>query len=623
MPRRPTLIPLVAALVAAAVIPSAAGARKPVRLSAATSHRAAAETLRRVEAVRAGKSVRTGFELSPLLKDLVLGLPKLHGSQHARARRILTRPTLGQAQPGESAYAVPEQTPYCSAHFCIHWVEQNVPPDHNDAPPLASNDGDSIPDYVQTMDRVFENVYQVENVQMGWREPLADGTRGGDVNKVDVYVKQLGDQGIFGYSTPDPGQRTTSQSAYLVMDNDFTHSEYPRYTDPLLPMQVTAAHEYNHVLQFAYDVLQDSWMFEATAVWMEDKVYDPVNDYVSYLRAWTQLTQVPLTRFNASDPSDALNVKVYGDAVWNRWLDEHYGAEAIRGAWERSRQTQPPSFAPEAYDASLASRGTTVFDAFTRFAADTAEWRSSAGAFEEGPTWPDVLRSRAPSLSPSGAAVSGHLDHASFVLLDVTPTSDARVKLVGSLPRGTAGALAMVGRQGPEDSGAVEVDLRRLPRGGASSVTLGDPKRFTRITAVLMNADMTQNGFSQVLNDWQYAKDRQPMSARVSNDFKAPTLKARVPRPGRRDVSRRSGVSVRFSEAMAGVSSRTLRLLGPGGHKVAARVSYDKRRRRARLVPKRGLARHRRYTVQILSSVVDRGANRLPAAQRTWRFTTG
>jgi hypothetical protein len=493
----------------------------------------------------------------------------------------------------------------------------------DDRPPLQSNDGDNIPDYVQTMDRVFENVYQQENVRMAWQAPIPDGTRGGDMNKVDVYIKQLGDQGIFGYSTPDPGQKTNSQFAYLVMDNNFSHAEYPRYTDPILPMEVTAAHEYNHVLQFGYDVLQDSWMFEATAVWMEDKVYTDVNDYVSYLKPWAQLTQVPLTRFNSADPSDALNVKVYGDAVWNRWIDAHYGPDTIRGAWEKSTQTKPPSFAPGAYNASLATRGTSFFEAFTRFAADTAEWRSTAGPFEEGPTWPDVARASSKNLGPGAPAVSGHLDHTAYALVNVTPTSDARVKLVGRLPKGTAGAFALVGRTGPETSGPVEVDLKRLPRGGATSVTLTDPKRFARITAVLVNADVSQSGFSQLANDWQFTKNGQAVSALVSNDFTAPRVRNRTPGPGRHGVSRTSGVSVRFSEAVSGVSSSTLRLIGPGGRRVGARVTYDARQQRARLVPKRGLAAHRSYTVRILSGVVDRGDNELRAADRTWRFTTG
>ena len=59
-----------------------------------------------------------------------------------------------------------------------------------------------------------------------------------------------------------------------MLDNDYDPSQFPGYTDPLAPMQVTAAHEYNHVLQYDYDAFQDTWMFESTATWAEEKVFD-------------------------------------------------------------------------------------------------------------------------------------------------------------------------------------------------------------------------------------------------------------------------------------------------------------------------------------------------------------
>ena len=48
-------------------------------------------------------------------------------------------------------------------------------------------------------------------------------------------------------------------------------------------MQVTAAHEYFHAVQFAYDFFEDGWFMEATATWAEDELYDSVNDNVNYL----------------------------------------------------------------------------------------------------------------------------------------------------------------------------------------------------------------------------------------------------------------------------------------------------------------------------------------------------
>ncbi|MDQ3935202.1 MAG: Ig-like domain-containing protein [Actinomycetota bacterium] len=609
-------MPLRLVLILVAVLVTAAPAAADERASSSGRDEARA-TLRDAKELFDGEGVETGKELSPILKDLAVQMKALPEGDRREARALLARPTTGQAQAGEEDYAPgTNEQRFCSAHFCVHWVDTT-----EDAPPLASGDGDSIPDYVQSMSQVFENVFAVENVGMGWREPTPDGTRGGDFNKVDVYIKQLGNQGIFGYATPDPGQSGNSQAAYLVMDNDYTSAEYPRYSSPLPPMQVTAAHEYNHVIQFGYDVLQDSWMFESTAVWMEDKVYDDINDYVAYLTPWSKLTQVPLTQFNPADLTDAQNVKVYGNAVWNRWIDERYGQDVIRTAWEKSLQTRPVSFAPDAYDAALLTQGTTFFDAFTRFVADTAEWRSAAGVFEEGPSWPDVERATRDSLLPDDGGIAGRLDHASYALINVIPTQHERFKLVASLPRDTRGAFALVGREGDEASGLPVVELRRLPRGGEAVVELENPGRFSRITAVLVNADTTQTGFSQFRLDWEFAKDGQDVRAAISTDYTPPRVRKRSP-ASRAKVSTKSGVTVTFSEAVRNISTKTLQLLAPNGQRISTRVSYDRAKRRARLVPKRRLSPRRRYSVKLAAAIVDEGGNPLAEADRSWKFST-
>jgi hypothetical protein len=596
----------------------------PAAASAGVRHQGAVKALRKAEAVRHGKGALRGTELTPLLKELSNRLGYLHGGERRRAERLMMRPTENPG-PGEEAYAVPEAptSPYCSPHFCVHWVAVNTP-GHRDAPPLADSDVDGVPDYVETMSQVAEHVHQVENGDWRWQEPVGDGSRGGDLDKTDIYLMEIGNEGIFGYSIPDPNQKPTdhSQFAYLVMDNDFDQAEFPRYANPLLPMEVTAAHEYNHILQFGYDSLQDTWMFEATAVWAEDKVYDSVNDYVSYLKWWVEMTQVPLTTFDLLDFSDRVNLKVYGSAVWVRWLEKHFGQDVVRSAWEHSLDSNPPSFGPGAFNRALVARGSSFFRAFTRFAADTAEWRSSAGPFEEGHTWPDVQRAKK-VLTP-GTLLSGQLDHTAYVLHDVAPHGASRIRLVGKLPHGTAGAFALVGRTGPATSGALEVHLQRLPAGGRARVTVERPGRFARLTAVLINADVEQDGYHPELGDWDFRRaDNQAVSALVTTDFAPPRVLHRSPRPDTRDVPRRTLVSLNFSEPVRGVSTRTLKLLSPDGHKVNARVRYDARARSARLEPKVRLRRHTGYVVKLTGGIVDHGGNGVPDAARTWTFRTG
>jgi hypothetical protein len=606
MPRR--FLPLI--LTGAALIAPASASAHGGSLHAARAR--AAQTLHKAMAVAHGHGVKTGHELTPLLKDLAVRLKYLTGTQKREATRMLLRPTLGQANAGETGYTVPEHDPpYCTLHFCIHWVDST-----DDAPSLADNDHDGIPDYVEMMDGVFEHVWDVENGQLGWRPPTPDGALGGN-DKTDVYIKQLGPSQIFGYSAPDPGQKTNSQSAYLVMDNDYRQSEYPRYSNPLPPMEVTAAHEYNHVLQFGYDVLQDTWLFESTAVWMEDKVYDDVNDYLSYLTPWSQLSQVPLTRFNSNDSTDPLNVKVYGDATFPRFVDAHYGQEAIRGAWEESLKTTPPSFAPAAYDRSLRLHGAGgLFNVFTDYVAQVAEWRTAAEGWHDGNLFPDMQRVRTP-LKVNGPGLAGTLDHTAFALLNVLPSGANRIKLFAGVPKGDQGAIALVGRTGDDTSGTPTISLMRLPAGGSGSVTLNNAASFSRITVVLVNADSSQSGFSNTLGDWVFKRDHQSVFARVSTDFTSPQLRKRSARRSDSHVV----IRLQFSESVGPINSRTITLRGPGGHRVRAHVRYDSRTHRATITSSSGVRDGTRVTVHLDGNIVDNGGNLLPQSQRNWSFT--
>ena len=85
-------------------------------------------------------------------------------------------------------------------------------------------------------------------------------------------------------ATPPPTGRTRApRSAYLVLDDDFT--DFAGSATPGQLMRVTAAHEFFHIVQFAYDQYEDGWFMESTATWMEERVYDAVNDNRQYLPA--------------------------------------------------------------------------------------------------------------------------------------------------------------------------------------------------------------------------------------------------------------------------------------------------------------------------------------------------
>ena len=591
-------------------------------------------------ALVAGGGVKAGTEVTPLLKQLALKLPSLSGAAHKRAVSLLARPTQGEGSSNELEYETAEGVPVCSEHFCIHWV-----PKTTDAPPLADANHNNVPDYVETMDGVFEDVYAVENVDLGWRAPNSDGKRGCGKNapancagKVDVYIKEIGSEGIYGYAAPDPGQKSTSQAAYLVMDDDYSKSQFPRYEgDPLQPMEVTAAHEYNHVLQFGYDTAQDTWMFESTAVWMEDRVYTDVNDYVQYLTPWAQMTFVPLTYFSPNG-DDPLNIKVYGDGVWNRWLEGHYGDDVIRDAWATSRKTKPKSFAPLAYDTPLKAKNTSFFATFATFATETAEWRDSNTAFAEGVTFPDIDRAasdgtgRPITLTPDGVGAAGKLAHTSYVLLNVRPTEAMpRLALAVSTPRGAQMAIALVGRTGDEEGGTSQEFIKLLPKGGPGILTIENPSQYDRLTAAVINADSSQAGFSRILGDWAWRKDSQAINARVSADFATPTVTRKSPRPGAHRVSTRTRVVVGFSDKMFPLSAKSVRLVKAGGGTVKAKVVLTTKGKRASgsggadriaITPRERLRRGTRYEVRLSRDLRDFGGNALAAKSLRWSFVT-
>jgi hypothetical protein len=589
------------------------------------------QALHRAEALLDGRGHPERLELSPLLKQVAVSLPHMSDRDQVRARKLLARPT-DDAAFDEDAYSVQEEHPYCptDGHFCIHWVSTT-----GDAPPPADDNSDGIPNYVVETYNTFSHVYDVENGGLHWRLPKPDGTRGCEdalpgtqcTNKTDVYLKQIGDQELYGYSATDAGESGHIRSAYLVVDNDFADPIFSDYANPLDPLEVTAAHEYNHVLQYAYDVYVNTWMFEASATWAEDVVYTAVNDYLQYIPGWAQLSVLPLT--NELGSNDEYTSKTYGDMVWNVYLQSRFGVDTIRKTWEHAYDKRPVrSYAPGAYDGALADKGSNFYDAFTSFAGDTAEWRAANSPFKEGASFDDVQRELGSGGKPLTIGVNGDtisvakLPHAAYMLVNVGRTSKKRIKLIVTAERGVQMAAALVGRTGTQTGGQMRVVLKRLPRGGSATATMLDPAQYSRLTLALVNGDVRTTGHRYLSGEWQYLHKDAGIEARVSSDFTPPRITHRSPGAGRHGVSRRTAVRVRFSERMTNVRSGTVVLRGPGGNRVKAKLKLSGGGRKLLIRPRAKLRAHKRYTVRIGSSVRDRGANALSAASRTWKFTT-
>ncbi len=395
------------------------------------------------------------------LRDLAVALPSLQGADRAAAKALLARPSDKNDRNyfGKEAAA----SPICDAQFCVHWTDKG-----KNAPVNGT--------FLNNILNAMALSYSRENVDLGWKKAKSDGKLGsrngkGKDGQVDVYVEDLG-KNLYGYASPDGGQRGMKRYAYLVLDNNYVG--FP--TPPTESMQVTVAHEYNHILQFNYDVYEDVWLFEDTATWAEEQVYPGINDYLNYIPAFSAKPDIPMT---------GSSIKIYSEAIWNHWLSYKYGNDLIRRVWEVSPSQK--HFAVASYDKAIREQdNTTSFgEELGNFFADTAEFKSSL-AFPDNDQYPDVKRFG----KVRSSVTKTKLDNTSFRLYDVTPTMAPEVSVQVKAEKGTQSTVALVGRQGGEP-GVVYSDVKYLRKGGKTTVTLDNPGTFSRITAVVANVDGT------------------------------------------------------------------------------------------------------------------------------------
>lgn len=321
----------------------------------------------------------TSYDATLALRELALTKHQLTGAARAEAESYLARPTdpAGPDNP-DRAYSVPEATPICEGAVCVHYV-----PGSNDAPSLTDSDADGRPDYIEI---VLATTVKVHNtyVNAGYRAPKGDGTRGGGSNKTDIYIADIGDDRLYGYCTTDqkiPRRGPFDAWAYCVLDDDYAASEFPTNT-ALENLQVTVAHEYFHAVQFGYDIAEDSWFLEATAVWAEDELYDAVDDNLQYLRqSPLRFPRVPMDTFGGSFH--------YGTWIFMRYLTERYPASQgglptiIRDMVRKMDGSAgaPDFYSIQAVKAVLKQRGTDFPKIFAKFASGN---RRPADTYSEG-----------------------------------------------------------------------------------------------------------------------------------------------------------------------------------------------------------------------------------------------
>ncbi|GAB2766467.1 hypothetical protein GCM10027020_18890 [Nocardioides salsibiostraticola] len=308
-------------------------------------------------------------DASLALRDLFTVLPRLQGGDRETAQALLARPSDGGSDPQRNGYTAAAQRT-CSKRICVHYVTST-----SDAPPSLA--------WVKKSLRTMQKVYDFEVGKLGYRapaqEPNTTGT-GGNA-KFDVYLKNIG-TGIYGYCAPEylkPGTNRVA-SGYCVLDNDFARNEFGG-AKPATSLKVTAAHEFFHAIQFAYDYLEDPWLMESTAAWMEERYADSADDNLQYLeRSQVTLPAMSLDFFESN------GIYHYGQWAFWQFLSETHGNGIVRSVINRAAEPSRGKnlSSTQALSATLKKRGGLPKNFAAYAAANTTPSRNYA----EGRKWP-------------------------------------------------------------------------------------------------------------------------------------------------------------------------------------------------------------------------------------------
>lgn len=420
-----------------------------------------------------------------LLLTLLIGVVGLFAADVAGTRtgtptgaRLLRPAAQAQEEPfAHPTLSGPAQrldTPYFRVHYTLRG---------RDAVAQTDADGNGQPDYVEAVAATLEHVRRVQVEQFGWAAPPTDGKWGGD-SRYDVYLHDIED--ALGYvdagapetivgDNPNTPHVRESRAGFSVMglDNDYAEvQEEDPSADPLATMRATAAHEFHHAIQAGYDAEEPmDWLWEATATWMQEEVYDDNNEAVEDLLGVFKAGPTCQLAFGSEDAWES-GGDAYGLWILLRLISERHGHETVRAIWEAARSQD-----------GLAALETALGPTGTNLDALLAEFPVALllRDFEEGRTFPTVRlegTARPGTFQPeAGVGLSGQ----AFVGIEPGPdaTGLVTVRLTGNGLRGT-----LVGLK------AGTASLFPL-RDGAATVAAGE---FSQLYLIVRNPALPRAG---------------------------------------------------------------------------------------------------------------------------------
>ncbi|MCW2756065.1 MAG: hypothetical protein JWQ32_3476 [Marmoricola sp.] len=400
-------------------------------------------------------------------------MPSMTPADRAQAIRLRAA-TLLQPQsscadtPTDFAHQQPATVAIASANFCVHYVAPGS---------LFAGTDATQPSWAQTTSTTLEHVFAYETGTLGYRHPLDDGD-----HLTDVTLGDIGSSGYYGACAP--ASNAVKTEASCVLDNDFSPNQFPGPTSSLGDLEVTAAHEFFHAIQFGYNAHQDEWLLEGSAVWMEDQVYPSVNDYLQYVWGGGAIVN-PRTPIDTNAQSQWYAATLF----WKFLSESRHDPSIVKQVWNLA--------------STYVSR-TALQDVVSALAARGLSFRSEFGLFGVWNTLPPrtyVDRSRYPAPAYWARAhltrsrrdtgwrkvVLNHLTNASMI---VRPGS--------AMPRRTRVRLSVNAPPAPLGWATVQVRLHNGQvfvynialnvQGDGSKVVTFNPRQVASVVLIATNA---------------------------------------------------------------------------------------------------------------------------------------
>ena len=285
---------------------------------------------------------------------------------------------LRPGQPGSPYSSVNLPNKFDTAHFRFHYT--TVGPH---APPLEDvNPMNGVPDYVDLCAEAHERSFHVEINLMGFKKPLDDfwAMDNGGNHKYDVYLFQF----------PALGFTTTDWYSGRILPTVITFGPYFAINSRMYDLygklranrfiETTTAHEFLHGIQFAYNARMPRWFMEASATWIESKVYDgglsedrddiPDPDEIGETDAYDDYPR-QLGIF-LDQPDIALDSLVglheYAAVIWVFYMAERFDVDIVRQIFEDATVGSYREFGN--FSEVFTNHGTTLVEAFKTF----TEW---------------------------------------------------------------------------------------------------------------------------------------------------------------------------------------------------------------------------------------------------------